>query len=67
MYTLGIDSSTQSVKALVWDADAHKVAATASVNFGRELAEFGCPDGLLPNDDVLVRQANPCGCLRRTG
>ena len=59
MYTLGIDSSTQSVKALVWDADAHKVAATASVNFGRELAEFGCPDGFLPNDDVLVRQANP--------
>ena len=59
MYTLGIDSSTQSVKALVYDADAKKAVASASVNFGRELPEFNCPDGFLPNADPLVRQADP--------
>ncbi len=59
MYTLGIDSSTQSVKALVWDSDAKKVVTTVSVNFGKELPEYGCPDGFLPNDDPLVRRANP--------
>jgi len=59
MYTLGIDSSTQGVKALVWDADAKKVVKTASVNFGKELPEYGCPDGFLPNADPLVRRADP--------
>ncbi|MBP5285030.1 MAG: carbohydrate kinase [Kiritimatiellae bacterium] len=59
MYTLGIDSSTQSVKALVYDAGAKKAVASASVNFGRELPEFNCPDGFLPNADPLVRQADP--------
>ena len=59
MYTLGIDSSTQSIKALVYDSDAGRVVMTVSVNFGRELPEYNCPDGFLPNDDVLVRQADP--------
>lgn len=59
MYTLGIDSSTQSVKALVYDTEAKKVVTTVSVNFGRELAEFNCPDGFLPTGDALVRQADP--------
>ena len=59
MYTLGIDSSTQSIKALVYDTEAKKAVTVVSVNFGRELASFGCPDGFLPNDDVLVRQADP--------
>ena len=59
MYTLGIDSSTQSVKALVYDTEAKSVVATVSVNFGKELPEFGCPDGFLPNEDQLVRQADP--------
>lgn len=59
MYTLGIDSSTQSIKALVYDSDAGRVVTTVSVNFGRELPEYNCPDGFLPNDDVLVRQADP--------
>lgn len=59
MYTLGIDSSTQSIKALVYDTDAQKVVTTVSVNFGKELPTFNCPDGFLPNADVLVRQADP--------
>ena len=40
MYTLGIDSSTQSIKALVYDSDAGRVVTTVSVNFGKELPEF---------------------------
>ena len=59
MYTLGIDSSTQSIKALVYDTDVGKVVTTVSVNFGKELPEFGCPDGFLPNADPLVRHADP--------
>ena len=59
MYTLGIDSSTQSVKALVYDTEARSVVTTVAVNFGKELPEFGCPDGFLPNEDQLVRQADP--------
>ncbi|MGN0855448.1 MAG: xylulokinase [Kiritimatiellia bacterium] len=59
MYTLGIDSSTQSIKALVYDTETGKAVTTVSVNFGKELAEFNCPDGFLPNEDVLVRQADP--------
>lgn len=57
--TLGIDSSTQGVKAVAWDADAQAVAFSASVNYGRDLPQYGSPDGFLPNGDVLVRQADP--------
>ena len=57
--TLGIDSSTQGVKAVAWDVDAQKVAFSASVNYGRDLPQYGSPDGFLPNDDVLVRHADP--------
>ena len=59
MYTLGIDSSTQSVKALVYDTETQAVVTTVSVNFGKDLPGFGCPDGFLPNADALVRQADP--------
>jgi len=59
MLTLGIDSSTQGVKAVAWDVAAQKVAFSAAVNYGRDLPEYGSPDGFLPNDDVLVRHADP--------
>ena len=57
--TLGIDSSTQGVKAVAWDVDAQKVVFSASVNYGKDLPRYGSPDGFLPNDDVLVRHADP--------
>ena len=57
--TLGIDSSTQGMKAVAWDVDAQKVVFSASVNYGRDLPQYGSPDGFLPNDDVLVRHADP--------
>jgi len=57
--TLGIDSSTQGVKAVAWDVAARKVAFSAAVNYGRDLPQYGSPDGFLPHDDVLVRHADP--------
>ena len=59
MLTLGIDSSTQSVKALVYNVEDKSVVTTVSVNFGKDLPAFGCLDGFLPNADPLVRQADP--------
>ena len=59
MLTLGIDSSTQGVKAVVYDAVADKVVASASVNYGKDLPQFDCPDGFLPNADTRVRCVNP--------
>ena len=59
MLTLGIDSSTQSCKAVVWDSDAGRVAWSAAVNYGRDLGVYGCPEGFLPNPDARVRRADP--------
>ena len=59
MLTLGIDCSTQGVKAIVWDASAQKVVASAAINYGRDLPQYKSPDGFLPSGDVLVRHANP--------
>ena len=59
MLTWGIDSSTQGVKAVVWDVAAGKVAWSAAVNYGRDLPQYGSSDGFLPNADTLVRHADP--------
>ena len=59
MLTLGIDSSTQGVKAVAWDAVAGKVVFSAAVNYGKDLPRYGSPDGFLPNADVRIRQADP--------
>ena len=59
MLTLGIDSSTQGTKAVVFDVESGRVVAAASVNYGKDLPEFGSPDGFLPNADARVRRANP--------
>ena len=57
--TLGLDVSTQGVKAVAWNPEAERIEWSASVNYGRDLPQFGSPDGFLPNEDVLVREANP--------
>ena len=59
MLTLGIDSSTQSVKAVIYDTQSGRVTASAAVNYGRDLPQFGSPDGFLPNADATVRRADP--------
>lgn len=56
---LGLDSSTQSMKALVIDPAAGKIIASASVNFGQDLPAYGCPEGVLPHADPLVKHSPP--------
>jgi len=58
-YYLGIDSSTQSLKGLVIDAEAGVVAASANVHFKADLPQFLCPDGVLAHPDPLVKHADP--------
>ena len=40
---LGIDASTQSVSALVFDGKTGKVVSESSVNFGTDLPQYGAP------------------------
>ena len=56
---LGIDASTQGVKAVVIDAGDGTLKAEAAVNFGADLPQYGAPSGFIPCDDPLVRQADP--------
>lgn len=54
---LGLDASTQSVKALALGPDG--IEAIASVHFGRDLPQYGAPEGFVPNDDPAIRCAPP--------
>lgn len=56
---LGLDSSTQGLKALLIDTAAGKIVANAAVHFGKDLPRYGCPDGFLPHADPLVVHAPP--------
>ena len=44
---LGLDSSTQSLTALVIDTDSGQVVADHSVNFGQRLPAYKSPNGFL--------------------
>ncbi|MFA6102515.1 MAG: FGGY family carbohydrate kinase [Victivallaceae bacterium] len=56
---LGLDSSTQSLKAEIIDAVAGRVICSEIVNFGKDLPEYNCPNGFLENPDPLVKHADP--------
>ena len=56
---MGLDSSTQGLTAVVIDGAAGVVVRARSVSFGADLPEYGCPFGVLPNPDPLVKEANP--------
>ena len=43
----------------MYDTAERRVVASAAVNYGKDLPEFGSPDGFLPNADPRVRRANP--------
>lgn len=45
---LGLDSSTQSLSALLIDSTGGAAVAEASVNFGKDLPQYGSPSGFLP-------------------
>src|SRR5262245_26660127 len=56
---LGLDSSTQSLSAMVVDTDRGVVALDESVNFGKTLPEYGSPHGFIPDPDARIKHANP--------
>lgn len=58
MITLGIDASTQSVSALVYNTTTEKVLTEKSVNFGERLPEYQSPQGFLNLGNGVVH-ANP--------
>ncbi|MGB7767407.1 MAG: FGGY family carbohydrate kinase [Verrucomicrobiia bacterium] len=56
---LGLDSSTQSLSAVVIDYDRREVAYEKSLNFDRTLPHYGTQNGVLPNADPLIRHSPP--------
>jgi xylulokinase len=56
---LGLDSSTQSLSAVVIDLDAGKVIYEHSLNFDAALPQFKTKHGVLPGRDPLVKHSSP--------
>lgn len=56
---LGLDSSTQSLSALVIDPSKGITVEEASVNFGVDLPQYESPSGFIPNGEFGEVHANP--------
>jgi xylulokinase len=56
---LGLDSSTQSLSAVVIDLDTRKVIYEKSLNFDKALPQYKTQNGVLPSRDPLVRHSPP--------
>jgi xylulokinase len=56
---LGLDSSTQSLSAVVIDLDTRKVVYDKSLNFDQTLPQYGTRNGVLPNADPLIKHSSP--------
>lgn len=56
---LGLDSSTQGLKAMLIDAAGGAIVATAAVNYSQELPLYQCPNGFLADHDPLVKRSDP--------
>lgn len=56
---LGLDSSTQSLSALVIDTETGQVVLNHSLNFGKDLPEFDSPNGFLEHSDPNLKHSNP--------
>ncbi len=56
---LGLDSSTQGLKALLIDPAQGKIVSSAAVNFGKDLPQYQCPEGTLSHPDPLVKHSDP--------
>ena len=56
---LGLDSSTQSLSAVVIDLNTRKVIYERSLNFDRALPHYSTQNGVLPNRDPLVKHSSP--------
>lgn len=56
---LGLDCSTQSITAVILDSSKKTVVYEKSLNFGKALPQYNCPDGFLLHPDPLVKHSNP--------
>lgn len=56
---LGLDSSTQSLTAIVLDPATAGVVAECRIGFGQDLPQFGSPSGFLPDGEEGEVHANP--------
>ena len=56
---LGLDSSTQSLSAVVIDYDQRKVVYNDSLNFDEALPHYKTRNGVLLNADALVKHSPP--------
>jgi xylulokinase len=58
-YTLGLDFSTQSVKALVLDAHSAEVVYTDSFDYDTSFPGYGTRGGVLQSDHPATRHTSP--------
>ena len=56
---LGLDSSTQSITAVLIDPDSGDIACQLSVNFGTDLPAYGSPSGFIPGGTGGEVHADP--------
>jgi len=56
---LGLDSSTQSLSAVVIDLDTRKVIYEKSLNFDRALPHYKTRNGVLPSRNPLIKHSPP--------
>jgi xylulokinase len=58
---LGLDSSTQSLTAIVLDLDSHRreVVFQSSLQFDTALPQYGTRHGVLPHDDPSIALSSP--------
>ena len=56
---LGIDSSTQSLTAVLIDTDSGQIECQLSVNFGSDLPQYHSPSGFIPGGEDGIVHANP--------
>jgi xylulokinase len=56
---LGLDSSTQSITAVLIDPESGQIACQLSVNFGAEFPKYHSPSGFIPGGKDGEVHANP--------
>lgn len=56
---LGLDSSTQSLSAVILDLGSREILASQSVNFGNDLPQYHSPSGFLPGGKDGEVHADP--------
>lgn len=56
---LGLDSSTQSISAMIIDAESHRIILEKSINFGQQLPQYGSPSGFIPGGRNGEVHSNP--------